>query len=129
MDIGSINNNLINNTVENAKNSKSTGDFESRLKKAMDEKDEKELRKVCKDFESIMVSMMYKTMKATIPKSDLIKEDAGRDVFQSLLDEKLIEESTKQRGVGLADMLYKQLSRGMDKMYKPASKGVIPTVE
>lgn len=114
MEIGKINSFLINNTVDNTGSKVNEGNFEERLKNAMDQKDEKELKKVCREFESIMLNMMYKQMKATVPKTELIPGDAGRDIFESMLDDNLIEEASRGRGMGLADIMYKQLSKKID---------------
>lgn len=111
MEIGKINDTSINNTLDNTKNKVTDDSFESRLKNAMSTKDEKELKKACNDFEGIMMNMMYKEMKATIQKSSLIPKDSGTDIFNSMLDDKLMEEASKTQGMGLADILYKQLSK------------------
>lgn len=111
MDISGINKNYFNSSVENAKNKVSDSDFESKLKNAISNGDDKELKKVCQEFEGLLLNSMYKQMKATIQKSNLIPSDTGTEIFESMLDDQLVEESTKNRSIGLADMLYKQLSR------------------
>jgi len=121
--IGGINNNLINNTIESAKNRISQDDFEKRLQDAMKNKDEKELKKVCREFEGIILDMMYKQMKATVPKSTLLPSDPGRDIFESMLDEQLMSEASKRGSFGLADMLYKQLSKNLSYGEKSLEEG------
>lgn len=121
MDINGIGNTAVNNNrtlIDAAKGKAAGDDFEKRLKAAMDSKDEQQLKSVCKDFESILLNMMYKEMKATIPNSDLLGHDFSKDVFESMMDEKLMEEASKGRGIGLADMLYKQLSERLKSVYK-----------
>lgn len=97
--------------------------FEKRLQSAFDKKDDKELKKVCREFEGILLNMMYKQMKATVQKSDLIPSDTGTAIFEGMLDDKLVEEASKNSGTGLGDTLYKQLSRRLQSAYKPAAKG------
>lgn len=123
MDIGKIDNKLDNNTINNAKNKVTDDAFEKRLQSAVDKKDDKELKNVCKNFEGIILNMMYKEMKATVPKSDLIPEDPGKDIFDSMLDDKLVDEAAKSGGLGLADVLYKQLSKQHKSEHKPQNKG------
>jgi len=96
----------------------SDSSFEQRLVKALDEKNDEELKKACQDFESIVLNIMFKQMRATVMKSDLVPEDAGTEIFQSMLDEKYVEEATKSGGIGLGDMLYKQLSKKLNSVYK-----------
>jgi flagellar protein FlgJ len=111
MDVGRINGSIISNTIIQSEKSKIADDsFEKRLETAMAKNDGQEMKKACKEFESIFLSMLYKQMKASIPKSELFPKDAGTDMFESMLDEKLVEEAAKGRGIGLADTLYKQLS-------------------
>lgn len=119
MNIGAIGNNFITNNSNAAKDKVSDDGFEKRLQQAMDQKDEKELKKVCKEFEGILLGMMYKQMKATVQKSDLVPADAGKEVFESMLDEELVNEASRGEGYGLADTLYKQLSRRLNSTYKP----------
>jgi flagellar protein FlgJ len=77
----------------------------------MNSKDDKELKSACQQFESIMLDMMYKQMKATVTKSDLIESDPGTEIFQSMLDENLMGQASKTGSFGLAESLYKQLSK------------------
>ncbi len=120
MDITSINNNIVNQSLDNAKKEVKNNEFERMLKKAYDEKDEKQLKKVCREFEQIFLNHMYKQMRATIPKSDLVEGGFARETFEEMLDEKIAEEVAKGPGIGLGDMLYQNLARNMKPTYTPA---------
>ena len=117
MDISGINNNINRVILENSKKNASQESFEVTLKNALDKKDDKQLQQVCQDFEGILLNMMYKEMKSTIHKSELMPHDAGREVFESMLDDKLVEEASKGKGLGLADLLYKQVSKQLKTRY------------
>lgn len=93
-----------------ASNKAADDSFERMLKKAMDSGDEQQLKKACADFEAVILNMMYKQMKATIPESSLIEKSTATEIYESMLDDKLVEEAAKNGGIGLADVLYKQLS-------------------
>lgn len=118
MDISGINSGMVRSSLESAKREAGNNEFERLLKKAYNEKDEKQLKKVCKDFEQIFTGIMYKEMRATVPKSDLEESDFAKDTFQDMFDQKICEEAAKGQGLGLADMLYKSLSRNMESTYK-----------
>ena len=90
--------------------------FADVLQKAYDDGDKEKLKEVCTQFESIMLSMMYKGMKATVPESSFLEESNAREIFDDMLDEELMKRASN-RGIGLADMLYGQLSRQMDRTY------------
>ena len=123
MDIGKINNNYVNNTISETKSKTAQDDFEKQLKSAMSSNDDKQLKSVCKQFEGIMLSMMYKEMKATVPQDDLMPQDSGKDIFDSMLDDKLMDQASQSNGIGLADILYKQLSTQLKATYKPTNGG------
>ena len=91
--------------------------FESILKKAFDDGDKKKLKDACDEFESVMLQILYKQMKATVPESDFIEKSSARTMFEDMLDETLMERGS-HRGMGISDMMYRQLSARMDKAYK-----------
>ncbi len=92
-----------------AKKNENHGEFDTFLEKAQ-KGDGQELKKVCREFEGIILEMMYKQMKSSVAGADVLAETSGRRVFEEMLDEKMAEEASKGRGTGLADMLYKQLA-------------------
>jgi flagellar protein FlgJ len=107
---GSIAQNITGNAVQSAEQS-SDDTFARKLEEAAKNKDDKALKQACQEFESIMLSMMYKQMKATVVKSDLMEKDPGMDIFQSMEDDELMKQASKTGSFGLAESLYKQLSR------------------
>jgi flagellar protein FlgJ len=116
MDIAKISNMPIENSISTANTTKNTVEdtsFEENLKSAMERKDEKALKEACTQFEGILLQMMYKQMKATVPKGTLIPKSYGTEYFEGMLDEALVDNAAKTNSIGLADMLYKQLSKQM----------------
>lgn len=75
-------------------------------------KDDEKLMDVCKEFESIFLSMMFKQMKDTIPEGGLIEKSFGTEVFEDMYIDKISEEITSQKSLGLAKMLYDQFVKG-----------------
>lgn len=136
MDIGKINSNSIDSLTNDATRSAAQAvddSFAKKLEAAVQNNDDKELKKASQDFEGIMLNMMYKQMKTTIIKSDLIKKDAGTEIFESMQDENLMELASKTGSLGLAESLYKQLSRnsgtGVKYVSKEAVQGSDPVSE
>lgn len=115
MDIGGLTGDFNRKMTDYSARKALDGNFESHLKKAVENKDTKELKKACRQFEAIFIQMMYKQMKATVPKSDLLSKDSARETFEQLFDEKLSEEAAGGKGTGIADMLYKQLVKQVDR--------------
>lgn len=132
MDIGNINRNSIDSLTNDATRSAAQAvdnSFAKKLEAAVQNNDDKELKKASQDFEGIMLNMMYKQMKATIIKSDLIKKDAGTEIFESMQDENLMELASKTGSLGLAESLYKQLSRNSGIGVKNVSKEAVQESE
>ena len=94
--------------------------FEEKLRQAMENYDEGSLKEVCQQFEALFLQMLYKEMKATVPKSGLFSEADGisGDIMNSMLDEALMNEASKSKGIGIADVMYKQLYKEMNGTYK-----------
>ena len=118
--IGNINS-QVSSYMQNAKSSIQSSkeeDFQNKLKAVMDSKDKEQLKKASQELESVFINMMFKEMRSTITKSNLIEESAGRDIFESMFDEKISEQISKGKGFGLADMIYKQVLRDMENKYK-----------
>ncbi len=106
--IGTQNSNLANQYVENNK----AEDFKNLLEKAQNSDTEDEaLQEACKEFESYFLQTVMKEMRKTIPENDqFIKKGQGEKIFTDMLDQQYAEMSAEQNTVGLANMLYKQMS-------------------
>lgn len=99
------------NKVEEAGNKK----FESILQEVASSKQEKELKEACQNFEALFLNMIFKSMRNTIQKSELMGESFATNMYEDMLYEKFSEEAAKDRGIGIGDMLYKQLSKNLEK--------------
>ena len=113
MEIGKISDKIVDNSIKSVNINKDGEDFKKKLEAAIDSKDEKELMSVCREFESIMLGMVYKGMKATVPKVQIIPQETGREMFESMLDEEVVKQASQKRSYGLAESLYKQLSKNL----------------
>ena len=80
--------------------------------------EDKKLKDVCNDFESIFVNMMLKTMRGTVDDGEsLIPKSAGTKMFEEMRDQELASKLSKEgSGFGLSDLLYKQMK--VSKAYK-----------
>lgn len=73
--------------------------------------EDERLRQACKDFESVFVAQMLKGMRSTVQSSDLFGSQKEEAMFRDMLDDEIARAASEQKGMGIADMLYKQLSR------------------
>ncbi len=68
------------------------------------------LKAAAQQFESVFMSMMLKSMREATPQDGAMDSDQTR-MFTGMLDQQLSQSMASGRGVGLADMLVKQLGR------------------
>jgi peptidoglycan hydrolase FlgJ len=69
---------------------------------------EAKLREACNGFESVFLSRMFTEMRATIPKGGLL-HGQYEEQYYSMFDKSLCDKLTEAGGIGLADMMYRQL--------------------
>lgn len=86
--------------------------FEKLLQKAQSEKDNEQLKEACREMEAYFIQQLYKTMKTSTQLGEgIIPKGQYEETFEDMLIEEQSKEATKAGGIGLADMLYKQLSK------------------
>ena len=70
---------------------------------------EKSIEKVSRDFESIFLHKLLSSMRKTVPKSGLL-DSFATDMYRSMMDEEISREMSKNKGMGLGEMIYNDLS-------------------
>ena len=70
------------------------------------------LKAAAQQFESVFLNMMLKSMREATPQDGMLDSEQTR-MFTGMLDQQLAQ-SMSSRGVGLADIMVKQLSRTME---------------
>src|SRR5580704_1690600 len=80
------------------------------LKRGAENQDPKALRETARQFEAIFARMMIKSMRDANFGDKLMGSDQ-QDFYQGMLDDQLSVEVTRGKGLGLADMLVRQLQR------------------
>ncbi len=70
------------------------------------------LRETCESFESIFIQKMWQQMRATLPQENPLvgKEEK---FWQSMYDQEFSKKMSQGGGIGLADMMYEQLSENL----------------
>ena len=86
---------------------------------------DKKLREACQGFESIFIQKMWQEMRNTLPKSNLLQ---GREeqFWQGMYDQELAKKMAGAGGVGLADMMYAQLSQRLGSASQSAAASAAP---
>ena len=69
------------------------------------------LRPVARQVEGMFVQMMLKSMREALPKDGLFSSDSTR-MYTSMYDQQIAQQMTAGKGLGLAEMMVKQMSGG-----------------
>jgi peptidoglycan hydrolase FlgJ len=74
------------------------------------------LKKACEDFEAIMVTYLFKSMRETALRAEPESDEFGssRGLYEGMMDETLANQLSHQEGMGLARILYHQLAPLLD---------------
>ncbi len=70
----------------------------------------KKLKEAAEEFESLFVNYMLKSMRKTVMKSELLGSGLGGDIMESMFDEKLSQNLASHSNLGIAELVYQQLS-------------------
>lgn len=89
-----------------------TSAFEEALKSAAESEDDKKIMEAAREFESYFIKMMLKEMRNTVPKGELIPRNNAEEIFQDMLDEEYSNNAAAGNGIGLAQMIFEQMTRG-----------------
>lgn len=91
------------------------------------------VRKTAEQFEAYFIQQMMKTMRESIEKSDLL-EGSNIEMYQDLMDKEVSLSMAKRGGMGLADMLERQMNQAQIqstqdalRLRQPANTRITPT--
>jgi flagellar protein FlgJ len=98
------------------------------LRRGAQANDPATLREVAKQFESLFTKMMLKSMRDASMGDPMFGSDQG-DMYQDMADDQLAVQMSEGRGLGLADMLIRQLSNGAVSGTIRETPAVKPTTE
>lgn len=70
-----------------------------------------ELRRAAHALEGVFTAQLLRAMRATVAESGLLDADPGRELFQSLLDDRLAAVAAERDDHGIGELLYRQMER------------------
>jgi Rod binding domain-containing protein len=68
------------------------------------------MREACADFEALFVAAMMTAMRGSAPRDGLLRVSRAEAVFREQLDYELARGMARRSSIGIAKMLYEQLS-------------------
>ena len=76
---------------------------------------EDKIRVAAKEFESMLVRQMIKSMRDTVPEGGLLSKNSGEEMFQDFMDQELALNLSGKMGLGLSESLLRQLGGNSEK--------------
>ncbi len=76
---------------------------------ADDAPDPEGVKRAAEQFESFFLSQLLKTMRETVPEGGLFEQGFDNEVYTEMLDQEYARSLAEQGGIGLADVLVRQL--------------------
>lgn len=73
-------------------------------------RDLESLKESSREFETMFVMEMYKAMRKAVPEGGLFEKSNSTEIFQGMLDLELAKETTKGKGMGIAQAMYEQMA-------------------
>lgn len=83
---------------------------------------EKQLKTACQNFEAVFISKLWKEMKSTVPKEGYL-HSKQEEQYMGMFDREFAENMARAGGIGLADMIYEQLSEKLKETSKATLGG------
>ena len=96
--------------------------LKSIAKSARSPQNKKALTDACQKLEALFINHLMKEMRATVEKSGLIDGGPGEEIFTSMLDTQMSIDASAAGGIGLAKILFEQLSQQLDKNQSEATQ-------
>ena len=74
--------------------------------------DEEKAKKVCREFEALFWQEIFKTMrKMTHGKGWGNYSGSGNEIYQTLMEQEISRTLAQKNGLGIGDLIYKQITR------------------
>ena len=71
----------------------------------------KDIKEASVQLEGLLLKMMYTEMWKTVPKDELFGDSNAMDIYRDMYNEELTKKVAEGGGIGLADFIYKQLTK------------------
>ncbi len=73
----------------------------------------RELRRATEEFESLFLARLFRAMRETIPEGGVFEDGFERRTYEQMLDGEFSRAIAHARGLGIADMLYREFTASL----------------
>ncbi|MGQ9456156.1 MAG: rod-binding protein [Armatimonadota bacterium] len=74
------------------------------------------LRKACCEMEAVFLNYLLKSMRNTVQETELFGSRRDEKLFREMLDAEVCSLASRTQSLGIADMLYCELSKSLEAM-------------
>ncbi|WP_419787604.1 rod-binding protein [Pseudodesulfovibrio sp.] len=85
----------------------------------------KKLHDACEKFEAVFISKLWQEMRKTVPKEGMM-HGKQEEQYLSMFDRDFAEKMSASGGIGLADLIYDQLSEKLKNTSRSTLEGGVP---
>ena len=78
-------------------------------------RDLQSLKESSREFETLLVMEMLKSMRKSIPEGGLFEKDVATETFTEMLDMETAKATTSGKGLGIAELMYNQMADLIEK--------------
>jgi flagellar protein FlgJ len=78
---------------------------------------DRELREIAKDFESLLIRQLLKEMRKTVPQDGFLEYSNATEMYQEMGDDALANGIAEQGGLGIGELVYQQLKESRDNLH------------
>lgn len=100
---------LLNEKIENIERKARTVEGHA-VTAAAKSKQDKKLKEACRGFEAMFLEIMYRQMRKTVPENTLFGKSHAQEIWEDMRDSEMMKNLAESGGLGLGDMLYRQLA-------------------
>lgn len=73
--------------------------------------DDRKMREVAGDFESLFINELFKSMRKTVPENEWLDGGMKQDIFEDMLYNEYAKDFSRMGGIGLGRMVYDYLKQ------------------
>jgi Rod binding domain-containing protein len=87
------------------------------------ESERRRLKKAAGDLESLFLYQLLKTMRQTVPKSDMLKgagfgDGLGKEIYTQMFDQEISKKIAGQGKSSIAEMIYASMERAVERQFR-----------
>lgn len=73
-----------------------------------------DLRRLSNELQAVFLNQLFQAMRASVPESEGLGSDPGRQLFTQLFDERVAAAASERMHRGIGDALYRQLAARLE---------------